>query len=156
MKVNGYWVYEITTPDGMKYVGMSCRKYTSHRWRRNNYKTTALQSYIEEFGWDALKEEVIKDGLSKEEALQLEDELIRVYKEEGHCINYKCSGGVCCDENMKGYKKQYYDEHKEEILEQKKQYYDAHKEQRQEYQRKRYARQKELRLRTELNYDTLW
>lgn len=167
MKTEGYWVYEITTPNGMVYVGMSSYKYTCQRWQPSLYKRKSLYPYIEEFGWDVLKKEVIKDGLTKEEAFQFEDSLIRKYKGEGRCINDRCSGGLCCDGDKKEYNKQYRDEHKEEIIrkhrqyndehkEKLKQYRDEHKEQMREYNRKYYARQKELKKRASLNYDTLW
>lgn len=181
MQTEGYWVYEITTPDGMKYIGRSGRKYTCQRWQPSLYKKTALEPYIDEFGWNAL-EKIFVDGLSKEQSFQLEDELIKIYKEKGCCINNICSGGLQCDGERKEYQKQYYETHKEEykqryethkeekkqynkqynkvhkeeILEYHKQYRETHKEQMREYKRKWRVRQKELKKRAELNYDTLW
>lgn len=126
MKVKGYWVYTVTCPDGMVYVGMSMREYTSRRWKKGSYESTSLFPYIKEWGWDNLKKEVIKEGLTKEEAFDLEEEIISFCELNGVCINQRHSGGATLNENgvrdlnmyskRYGYKYQhkYFETHREE------------------------------------------
>lgn len=92
--IGPYWVYEYTTPDGFKYVGVSKQKYFHSRCRDNQYSTTALQPYIDKYGFDSFK---IKyhDCLSYEEAYRLEDELIKKYSKIDICINKNRSGLLC-------------------------------------------------------------
>lgn len=99
MKVNGFWVYTVTCPDGMVYVGMSMRENTSRRWKKQNYESCSLYPYIELWGWKNLKKEVIKEGLTKEEAFDLEEELISFCELNGVCINQRHSGGVTLNGN---------------------------------------------------------
>ena len=126
MRVKGYWVYTVTCPDGCVYVGMSSRELTSRRWKKLGYESTSLWDYIELWGWDNLKKEVIKEGLTKEEAFDLEEELISFCELNGVCINQRHSGGVTLNENGvrdlnayhkgNGYKYQhrYFERHREE------------------------------------------
>ena len=76
MKMNGFWVYTHTTPDGMVYVGQSGAKYTSHRWSPNYYKQMSIEQYIKLWGWENIKHTIIKDGLSYDEAKSIENEMI--------------------------------------------------------------------------------
>lgn len=109
MKTFGYWVYTITTPDGMVYVGVSMRETTNKRWKKGNYESCSLYPYIEKWGWKNLEKKVIKQGLSKERAFELEDELISFCDLNGVAINKRRSGLVTLDENgntdMKAYHK---------------------------------------------------
>ena len=126
MKVKGYWVYTVTCPDGMVYIGMSMRENTSRRWKKQNYESCSLYPYIELWGWKNLKKEVIKEGLTKEGAFDLEEELISFCELNGVCINQRHSGGVTLNENgvrdsvsyskRYGYKYQhrYFERHREE------------------------------------------
>lgn len=137
MKMNGYWVYTITTPDGMVYVGMSGKKYTSQRWQPSHYKETSLEPYIKICGWENLKKEVVQsDILTESEAKNIENKIILKHRENCCCINGYRSGNVT--KNIK-YKHNYTEEHKEErksyleknkerFIEYKKQYREEHKE----------------------------
>ena len=134
-----YWVYIHTTPDGMVYVGYSGAKTTSGRWNKSCYKQSSLWSYIEKFGWCNIKHEIVKDGLTKEDALQLEEDLIEKYKEKGICINKnKSNCSLCDDEKMKSYQKEYRDKNKEKM----QKYLSEHKEHIKELQRKWYLKKK--------------
>ena len=92
-KVTGWWIYVHRTPNGLYYVGRS-QKQISKRWKiGNGYNGTTLEPYIEQYGWDNIEHLVIKDGLTKEEALQWEGRLIKMYTSIGCCINHFNSGG---------------------------------------------------------------
>lgn len=126
MKMEGnYWVYTHTCPNGMVYVGMSSEKDTNRRWKPNLYKKTSLQPYIEDFGWENIEHFFIDGIQTKESAMKLEDELIKMYREMGCCINKQNSGGFGLDK--KEYNKKYNEEHKEYKKEYNKQYYETHK-----------------------------
>ena len=119
---NNYSVYQHVTPDGMYYFGQT--NNIKRRWRNNGagYKGTALQPYIEKFGWDNIQHIVLFKDQPKENALWIEDFLITTAQEDGVCINKQRSGNISKEE---GYQKQYYETNKE----QKQQYYQKNKEQ---------------------------
>lgn len=146
MKIEGYWCYIITAPDGMKYVGRSGASHTRNRWRINLYHKTSLFPYIFMYGWDNL-EKLFIDGLTKDESFRLEDTLIRMYKEKGCCINKFNSGGLRCD----GKTHEYYVHNRLERLEHQKEYYRQHREERKAYQR-RYNRKKRMKGQSEEMY----
>lgn len=142
MKTNGYWVYSITTPDNMVYVGMSGCKTTNRRWNEG-YRGTSLRPFIEKFGIENLKKEVIKDGLTKQEAQELEEELRQFYLSKGIVINKQPSGGEWSKLGEKEYRKKHYQEHKEEYSERMKKYRESHKEEDSENHKQYYQEHKE-------------
>jgi len=127
-----YRVYIHTTPDGMVYVGVT--KNIKYRWRPSAYKRTALEPYINEFGWRNIKHEVIYTCEDRTEAFEVEGDMIDYYDDKGVLIN-KVRSGLLCTTNRQEYDKQYRDEHKNEISEWHKQYYKYHKEERTAYKR---------------------
>ena len=123
---NNYSVYQHVTPDGMYYFGQT--QNVERRWRNNGagYKTTALQPYIEKFGWDNIQHIVLFKDQTKENALFIENFLIETAQEDGVCINKQRSGLVSKEEGyQQQISKQYYETNKE----QKQQYYETNKEQ---------------------------
>ena len=129
-----YVVYQHVTPDGMYYFGQT--NDIKRRWRNNGaeYKRTALQPYIEKFGWDNIKHIVLFKDQTKENALWIEDFLITTAREDGVCINKQRSGLISKEE---GYNKnqcnQYYETNKEQVQERHKQYYKQNKDKRKDY-----------------------
>ena len=109
-----YWVYIHTTPDGMVYVGYSGRKYYKSRWNAKSYYNNSLQPYIDKYGWENISHEIVAKDLTKEEALRLEGELIKKYKELNICINIKNSGDFT-EQKISEKKRKYKEEHKEEL-----------------------------------------
>ena len=154
-----YVVYQHVTPDGMYYFGQT--QNVERRWSNNGaeYKGTALQTYIEKFGWDNIQHIVLFRDQTRENALWIENFLIETAREDGVCINKQRSGliskeeGYNQDRNQKYYeqnkeqiseqKKQYYETNKDKIKEQQKQYYEQNKQQRREYQRQYYEQNKQ-------------
>ena len=161
---NNYTVYQHVTPDGLYYFGQT--NDIKRRWEANgcHYKETALQPYIEKYGWDNIQHIVLFRDQTKENALWIEDFLIETAREDGVCINKNRSGLLSKEE---GYKQEYYEQNKEQILEQKRQYYEQNKDKKQqyyeenkqqkrEYQRKYYQRKKEEKQFKELGCLPLW
>lgn len=86
-----YVVYCHTTPDGMQYIGTTCN--VKQRWFPSTYKNSTLfYDAIERFGWKNIKHEVLFSGLTSDEALKLEDQLIVKARENGTCLNMQRSG----------------------------------------------------------------
>ena len=147
---NNYTVYQHVTPDGMYYFGQT--NNIKRRWRNNGveYKGTALQPYIDEFGWDNIQHIVLFKDQTKENALWIEDFLITTAREDGVCINKNRSGSVSKEEGYQQRQsnqyyetnkgqvqerhKQYYQKNRDEILEQQKKYQDEHKDKIRKYQ----------------------
>ena len=158
---NNYSVYQHVTPDNMYYFGAT--QNVERRWSRNGaeYKGTALQPYIEKFGWDNIQHIVLFKDQTKENALWIEDFLITTAQEDGVCINKKRSGNISKEEgykqdrNQKYYEqnkqqireqqKQYREQNKQQILEQKQQYYEENKQQIREQQKQYYEQNKDKR-----------
>ena len=127
---NNYSVYQHVTPDGMYYFGQT--NNIKRRWRNNGarYKGTALQQYIEKYGWDNIQHIVLFENQTRENALWIEDFLITTAQEDGVCINKQRSGLISKEE---GYYQQYCKENKERIKEQYKQYYEQNKDKKRQY-----------------------
>lgn len=74
--VKSYCVYMHRFPNGKKYIGMS--QNAEKRWRNGKgYETQGkIANAIAHYGWDNIDHVVILDGVSKEQAQQLEKFLI--------------------------------------------------------------------------------
>ena len=130
---SNYTVYQHVTPDGMYYFGQS--QNVERRWSNNGaeYKGTALQPYIEKFGWDNIKHIVLFRDQTRENALWIEDFLITTAREDGVCINQRRSGNISKEE---GYRQQYYQQNRQKELEQQREYYQQNRDIKQEYYQK--------------------
>ena len=161
---NNYSVYQHITPDGMYYFGAT--QNVERRWSNNGaeYKRTALQPYIEKFGWDNIKHIVLFKDQTRENALFIENFLIETAREDGVCINKQRSGLVSKEE---GYKQEYYQQNKQqireyqqeycqknrdEILEQKRDYYQQNKQQILEQKQQYYEQNKQQILEQQKQY----
>ena len=156
---NNYSVYQHVTPDGMYYFGQT--QNVERRWSRNGaeYKGTALQPYIEKYGWDNIQHIVLFKDQTKENALWIENFLIETAREDGVCINKQRSGlvskgeGYNQDRNQKyyeqnkdrirEYQREYQDEHKDKIREYHEQYYQKNRDKELEQRRQRYQKNRE-------------
>ena len=150
---NNYSVYQHVTPDGMYYFGQT--QNVERRWRNNGaeYKGTALQPYIEKFGWENIKHIVLFRDQTKEDALFIENFLIETAREDGVCINKNRSGNVSKEEGYdKNQSKQYYETNKGQVQERHKQYYETNKEQVLEQQKQYYEKNKEQILEEKKQY----
>ena len=127
---SNYTVYQHITPDGMHYFGQT--QNVEKRWSNNGslYKGTALQTYIEKYGWDNIQHIVLFRDQTKENALFIENFLIETAQEDGVCINKHRSGNVSKEE---GYYREYQREYREENREE---YNEYHREYHREYREK--------------------
>lgn len=90
-----FTVYMHTTPDGKVYVGITSMKLVD-RWGKsgNGYKKNRLFSdAIQKYGWENIKHEVIKIGLTQEEASAEEMYLINKYKSSDPQFGYNSNSG---------------------------------------------------------------
>lgn len=135
--MNKFWVYIVKTPNGLVYVGQSNKKYTSSRWNKKLYEHTTLKPYIEEFGWENLIKEVVKEGIeSEKEAKKIENKLIDFYRIYGVCINKNNSSYTICNkEYMREYMKSYRLKNHDKFEEKRKEYYEKNKEKIAEYRK---------------------
>lgn len=78
-----YCIYRHTSPSGKVYIGQTKQRNLKIRWgyEGGRYKGhTVFTRAIKKYGWDNFKHEIIKTGLSQEEANEIERELIEFYK----------------------------------------------------------------------------
>lgn len=75
-----YTVYKHTTPSGKVYIGITGRK-PEQRWANGNGYRGNEHFYraILKYGWENIKHEIVANGLTKEQACDLEIELIAEY-----------------------------------------------------------------------------
>lgn len=83
-------VYKHTTPDGLKYIGMTIHKNPEVRWQGGfGYKDNQrFWNAIIKNGWGNIKHEIVRDGLTKTEAEKLERQLIISEKTENPEFGY--------------------------------------------------------------------
>jgi len=94
MKEKKWCVYKHTSPSGKVYIGITSQK-PEQRWRNGKgYKNNEhFFKAIQKYGWDNIKHEIIKDGLIKEEACELEKKLIEIYDSTNCDYGYNKSFG---------------------------------------------------------------
>lgn len=97
MKDNNFVVYKHTAPNGKVYIGLTKQKPET-RWangkgyRNNDHFSNAIDKY----GWDSFSHEVLKEGLTLEEACEEESRLIKKYCSYDRMFGYNkdFGGGV--------------------------------------------------------------
>ena len=144
---NNYSVYQHVTPDNMYYFGAT--QNVERRWRKNGaeYKRTALQPYIEKYGWDNIQHIVLFREQTRENALWIEDFLITTAQEDGVCINKKRSGLISKEEGYNQDRNQkYYEQNKDRIRERHREYRDEHKDKIRKYHEQYYQKNREKEL----------
>lgn len=100
-----YKVYKHTLPSSisgkdndMVYIGITCQENANTRWLngRGYNRNPHFYSAIQKYGWDNFSHEILFDGLTKEEAEQMEIELIAKYNSADRQYGYnKTNGGNC-------------------------------------------------------------
>jgi group I intron endonuclease len=89
-----YTVYKHTTPNKKVYIGVTS-KDVKDRWKNgygyvhNKYFFNAIKKY----GWANIKHEVLFENLSKEQAYQIEVDLIKQYESNNLLFGYNLSVG---------------------------------------------------------------
>ena len=157
---NNYSVYQHVTPDGFFYFGQT--QNVEKRWSNNGslYKGTALQPYIEKYGWDNIQHIVLFREQTRENALWIENFLIETAREDGVCINKNRSGLVSKEEGYsqeyyeqnKDKFKEYYEQNKDKIREYQQEYCQKNKDKKQDYDKEYYEQNKDKRLKYQQEY----
>lgn len=89
-----YCVYEHVFPNGKKYIGITCD--TEKRWRNGKgYETQPkMDRAIKKYGWENVEHNIIVEGVSKEEAEQLEQKYIAEYNTFANGYNSTIGGNT--------------------------------------------------------------
>ena len=96
--MNNYCVYKHTTPNGKVYIGITKQK-PERRWRGGlgykppDGKETPFYRAIVKYGWDNIHHEIIASGLNKENACQVEVELIKAFNSQDRRFGYNVLQG---------------------------------------------------------------
>lgn len=107
------YTHKVVTDEGKELFYVGVTKQIKKRWIKSQYKNSSLYPYIQQYGWDNIEHSVVKKDLCKDDAYDLEDELIKDFKLKGCCINKKRSGYCTKDsEYNRNYRKLYYDNNK--------------------------------------------
>ena len=89
-----YTVYKHTSPSGKVYIGITSSP-VNRRWQngkgysQNKYFSSAISKY----GWDNFDHEIVCANLSRDEALEMEKHLIKVYNSTDRKFGYNQSTG---------------------------------------------------------------
>ena len=97
MDENNYCVYIHTNKiNGKKYIGISSN--VKKRWanKGKNYYDQVFGLAIQKYGWDNFEHKIVKNNISKEEACDLEQELIKKYNTRNKELGYNRSDGGDC------------------------------------------------------------
>ena len=91
---NNYKVYRHTSPNGKIYIGLT-QQQPEQRWRHGNgyKKNIYFMRAINKYGWENFKHEVLFDGLTKEEAENIERSLIASYNSANKDYGYNIDLG---------------------------------------------------------------
>ena len=99
-----YCVYVHILPNQKRYYGITSQD-PKKRWGRNGYgykqKNLTFYNAIVDVGWDNISHLIIADNLTKKEATELEEQLIREYKTYDSNYGYNKSIGYKYTEEMK-------------------------------------------------------
>ena len=90
-----YIVYMHTSPNNKKYIGITSQ-HPNRRWRKNGdgYKDNPyFWRAIQKYGWDSFTHKVLYEGLTKEQATELEICLIEKYNTTNTSFGYNSTIG---------------------------------------------------------------
>lgn len=96
-KMEQYFVYMHTNKlNNKKYIGITKQAKPEYRWGINgcNYKESPhFYSAIQKYGWDNFEHDVIAKNLSKQDACEMERELIAKYQTQNNQFGYNIFDG---------------------------------------------------------------
>lgn len=92
--MNNIKIYRIIFPNGKIYIGQTCQSL-ERRWRKGEgyKKCPYVYCAIQKYGWENTTHELIVDGLTQEQADELERELIAKYKAQDSKYGYNIQNG---------------------------------------------------------------
>ena len=101
----GYCVYKHTFPNGKVYIGITCKK-PEQRWGKDGkgyleqkdgkYNQPLMANAVLKYGWNNVAHEILFDNLNREEAEQIEINLIAQHKSNNPEFGYNIAigGGI--------------------------------------------------------------
>ena len=94
MKEKRYYVYKHTSPSNKIYIGITC-KNPEIRWRKDGsgYRKQMFWDAIQKYGWNNFQHEILAENLTKEEAENMEIELIAKHKSNNPDFGYNIHNG---------------------------------------------------------------
>lgn len=97
-KIKNFAVYCHYFPNGKVYVGLTCHgeDIESKRFGHNGCKYSKqplVWRAIQKYGWNNIEHVVIAKGISRESAINIEKDLIELYKSNDRKYGYNLSGG---------------------------------------------------------------
>ena len=92
--MGSYCVYKHTAPNGKVYVGITSKE-PDKRWLngRGYSKNNHFWNAIKKYGWENIKHEILADGLTKEEACNLEQMYIALFESSDQLKGYNLTTG---------------------------------------------------------------
>jgi len=89
-----YIVYEHITPNGKKYIGITCTS-PQKRWKNGKgYKESPLfNNAIQKYGWENIENIILFENLTASEAKAKEKELIKQLKTNDRAFGYNITSG---------------------------------------------------------------
>lgn len=102
-----YVVYRHLFPNGKSYIGITCVKPYTRRWRAGSsyYKQPKIYNAILKYGWDKVKHEVLYENIPIEQANRIEQQMIAKYDSIKNGYNVSTGGGgsygIPCSEEKK-------------------------------------------------------
>lgn len=96
-----YTVYIHTFPNGKRYVGITS-KTPEQRWKDGlgYYHQKFVFSAILKYGWENIQHTIIATGLSKQNACEMEKELIAKFKSNNRDFGYNLDNGGFANNKM--------------------------------------------------------
>ena len=94
-KDNNYVVYRHTNKiNGKVYIGITCQNPEA-RWKNGlGYRgCTLFDNAIQKYGWDNFEHDILFDGLSRDEAIHMEETLISEYHANEREYGYNLTSG---------------------------------------------------------------
>jgi group I intron endonuclease len=87
-----YTVYKHTVPNNKVYIGITSKK-PEERWRNRYRNNRYFSNAINKYGWENIKHEILYENLSKEDAEQMEIQLIALYDSSNPKFGYNIAKG---------------------------------------------------------------
>lgn len=92
--MNNYMVYIHKTPSNKYYIGITCNGINRWGCDGNGYKNNPhFYRAIQKYGWDNIEHIIIAEHLSKEDACEMEINLIAEYQSNNRKYGYNSSVG---------------------------------------------------------------
>lgn len=91
-----YFVYEhVNKVNGKRYIGITSREKVFYRWGRegNSYQSQIFGRAIKKYGWDNFEHNILAEGLSQQDAFEMERNLIKKFETTNPKYGYNISIG---------------------------------------------------------------